>query len=101
MSLKPRKQEDPVHPIARPFLWLESKWFTSSLVWVLGVLAIALGAFDFLHHRHDYLDFAQMPGFYALAGFVSFVVAVMGGWFVIRHFLSRPENYWDGEADDE
>lgn len=101
MSLKPRKKDDPVHPIARPFLWLESKWFTASLVWVLGVLAIGLGAIDFVHHRHDYLEFAQMPGFYALAGFGAFVLAVMGGWFVIRRFLGREENYWDGEAGDE
>lgn len=101
MSEKPSKQDDLIHPLARPFLWLESNWLKSSLVWVLGVLAIGAGAFDFIHHRHDYLEFAQMPGFYALAGFGSFVLAVMGGWFIIRRFLGRDEDYWDGEAGDE
>ncbi|SDM06130.1 hypothetical protein [Maricaulis salignorans] len=101
MSQKPAKKDDLVHPIARPFLWLESKWLASSVVWVLGLVVVALGAVDFFHPRHEYLDFAQTPGFYVLAGFISFVAAVMGGWFVIRQFLGRAENYWDGEAGDE
>jgi len=101
MSQKPAKKDDLVHPIALPFLWLESNWLQSSLVWVLGIVVIGLSALDFFYPRHEYLGFAEMPGFYALAGFVSFVLAVMGGWFVIRHFLGRKENYWDGEAGDE
>lgn len=101
MSVKPGKKDDLIHPIARPFLWLESNWLKSSLVWVLGVVVIGLGAIDFVHHRHEYLEFAQTPGFYAMAGFGSFVLAVMGAWFVIRRFLGREENYWDGEAGDE
>ncbi|WP_417483016.1 hypothetical protein [Maricaulis sp.] len=101
MSQKPSKKDDLIHPIARPFLWLEADWLKASLVWVLGVLTIGLAAIDFFHHRHEYLEFAQMPGFYALAGFGSFVLAVMGGWFIIRRFLGREENYWDGEAGDE
>ena len=102
MSTPPKKsRDDSIHPIAQAFLWLDSAWLKASLVWVLGLAAIALGAFDFLHHRHDYLEFAASPGFYALWGFGSFVLAVMGGWFIIRKFLGRDEDYWDKEADDE
>jgi len=93
------KHDERVHPAARPFLWLDAPWLKSSMLWILLVLAVGFGAIDLVHHRHEYVHLAELPGFYVLWGFGSFVLAVMIGWFVIRGLLGREEDYWDGEGD--
>lgn len=97
MSDQSGKPDERIHPAARPFLWLDAPWLKSSMIWILLVLAVGLAAIDFVHHRHEYVPLAEFPGFYAIWGFGSFVLAVMIGWFVIRGLLGRREDYWDGE----
>lgn len=99
MSDQSGKHDELVHPAARPFLWLDAKWLKSSMLWILLVLALGFAAIDLFHHRHEYVHLAETPGFYALWGFGSFVLAVMVGWFVIRGLLGREEDYWDEEGD--
>jgi len=101
MSTKPDNKDDHIHPLARPFLWLEAKWLKSVMVYVLGAIVFLLAAIDLFHHRHEYVEYATATGFYAWWGFGSFVLAVMGGWFIIRHFLGREEDYWDKDAGDD
>tara|TARA_B000000441_G_scaffold22054_1_gene13347 strand:+ start:2772 stop:3005 length:234 start_codon:yes stop_codon:yes gene_type:complete len=49
---------------------------------------------DFTFHRHEYFSFAEIYGFPAFFGFVSFVFIVMlGKW--LRKFLMRKEDYYD------
>ena len=96
-----KKSDELVHPLAKPFLFLDSKWLKSSMIWIFGLLTIALIASDFLHPRHEYVHLAEIPGFYAYWGFGAFVLAVMVGWFVIRGLLGREENYWDKESGDD
>ena len=99
MSDQNDKHDELIHPAARPFLWLDSGWLKSSMIWILLALTLAFVVPDFFHHRHEYVELAQFYGFYAMWGFGAFVLAVMGGWFVIRHFLGREESYWDGEGE--
>ena len=101
MSESNGKKDELIHPVARPFLWLDAKWLKQSMIWVLGIAAVALGAVDFFHHRHEYVSLAEFTGFYALWGFGSFVLAVMIGWFVVRGVLGREENYWDKGGKDD
>ncbi|WP_300529619.1 hypothetical protein [Maricaulis sp.] len=95
------KSDELIHPVARPFLWLDAPWLKSAMIWVFGVLALAFAAVDLFHHRHEYVPFAETYGFYAWWGFASFVAAVMIGWFGIRKFLGREENFWDKESHDD
>ena len=95
------RNDDLVHPAAKPFLWLDAAWLKSSMIWVLLALTLAFVAVDFFHHRHEYVHLAEFYGFYALWGFGAFVLAVMGGWFVVRGLLGREESYWDGKSDGE
>ena len=48
-------------------------------------------------NRHEYLDFANATGFYAIWGFAAFAIAVLSGW-PLGKLLRRDEDYY-GEAD--
>lgn len=95
------KHDELIHPVARPFLWLDSGWLKGSMIWIFLVATLGFVAVDFFHHRHEYVDLAEFYGFYAMWGFGAFVLAVMVGWFVIRGLLGREEDYWDGDSSDE
>lgn len=97
----PDTKDELVHPAARPFLWLDSKWLKSWMIWILLALTLAFAAVDFVRPRHEYVHLAEFYGFYAMWGFASFVLAVMGGWLVIRRLLGRREDYWDDTSDGE
>lgn len=101
MTERSDHKDELVHPLARPFLWLDSKWLKSSMIIVFGVLTLALAGADIVWPRHEYVHTADMIGFYALYGFVAFALAVFIGWIVIRGLFGRAENYWDGEGDDD
>ena len=95
-----QNNDDLVHPAARPFLWLDAPWLKKSMIWILLVATLGFVAVDFFHHRHEYVHLAEFYGFYAMWGFGAFVIAVMGGWFLVRGLLGRSEDYWDREPGD-
>ena len=49
---------------------------------------------DFFIHRHASRDWEQLPGFYAIYGFVAFVVLVLVSK-VLRKLVMRKEDYYD------
>lgn len=49
---------------------------------------------DFFVHRHIYTNWEKLPGFYALYGFVAFVVLIVVSR-LLRRLLTRKENYYD------
>jgi hypothetical protein len=64
-------------------------------------VCIGLFAADFIIHRHIYHDWENLPGFYAIYGFVACVVLVLIAT-QMRKVLMRDEDYYDHEegADD-
>lgn len=91
---------DAIHPAARYFLWLESPLVKSGFLFVIGLASIALGALDLIHHRHEYVSWAEWHGFYAWFGFASFAFAVLMGW-PLRSLLGRKEDYYEKAAGDD
>jgi len=89
-------------PIARLFLWVDDKKKVDRFVHGLyGACALLFGA-DFLYHKHTYVSVENIPGFYALYGFIMcalLVIAAKG----LRLVLKRPEDYYapkDVESED-
>jgi hypothetical protein len=68
------------------------------LLYVLYSICALLLAADFLYHRHVQHAWDGWPGFYAGYGFAGCVLLVLIAK-LLRHFLKRPENYYD--AGDE
>ena len=64
--------------------------FLSGFYIVCGLLFVL----DFVIHRHASRDWEQLPGFYAIFGFVAFVVLVIVAK-LMRKLLMRREDYYD------
>ncbi len=58
------------------------------------ILCGALVIADFIIHRHTSLDWEKIPAFYALYGFMAYVLLVVLSNF-LRKLVMREENYYD------
>jgi len=94
----PKPNDDDMHPVSKLlFGWVSSP--RTPLIMLVAVIVIALGLvlYDLSVDRHEYLDFANANGFYAIWGFAAFALAVLSGW-PLGKLLRRDEDYY-GEAD--
>ncbi len=64
------------------------------LLKVFYVVCGLLFILDFVIHRHISTNWEKLPGFYALYGFVAFVVLVVIS-HLLRRLLMRKEDYYD------
>ena len=61
---------------------------------VFYVICAVLFVMDFVIHRHTILKLEELPDFYAIFGFVAFVVLVEGS-ILLRKLVMRKEDYYD------
>ena len=60
---------------------------------ICALLLVADVVFHFVGHKHVHFDIESWPGFYALAGFVSYVGLELGAK-QLRKLVKRPEDYY-------
>jgi len=94
----PHGKDDGVHPLARPFLFLDSTRARDIISLCIVLIAMILLAIDFFVDRHGETEIAETPGFYAVYGFACFALAVLSGW-PLRAILMRGPDYY-GESED-
>lgn len=61
---------------------------------VFYVVCAVLFVLDFVIHRHTMHHLEELPGFYAVFGFVAFVALVVGS-ILLRKLVMRKEDYYD------
>jgi hypothetical protein len=61
---------------------------------VFYVICAILLVLDFVVHRHTIFKWEELPGFYAIFGFVAFVALVEGSK-ILRKLVMRKEDYYD------
>lgn len=61
---------------------------------VFYAICVILFVMDFVVHRHTIFKWEELPGFYAIFGFVAFVVLVEGSK-LLRKLVMRKEDYYD------
>jgi len=94
----PKPNDDDMHPTSKLlFGWVSSPRTPLILLILVVLISIGLVVFDLAVNRHEYLDFANANGFYAIWGFAAFALAVLSGW-PLGKLLRRDEDYY-GEAD--
>ena len=64
------------------------------LVRTLYLVCFLLVVLDFVVHRHTTHEWDQLPGFYAIYGFLAYVVIVVGAQ-QLRKLVMRKEDYYD------
>ena len=88
--------------LCRKLLWLDNMKNVDRIVDSLYFLCAALFLADFFYKKKTYLDLEDIPGFYAIYGFImcaALVVCARG----MRIFLMRDEAYYapnDVEAEE-
>ncbi len=95
---------DPVIAPSRPkrlpgdflFGWTSHRHAPNFIFIGMALLSIILIGLDFGVHRHEYIEGAEFPAFYAIFGFTSFAIVVLSGW-PLRKLLGRDENYYDDQ----
>lgn len=66
----------------------------SILVRALYLVCFLLVVLDFVVHRHTTHDWEHITGFYAIYGFLAYVVIVVGAQ-QLRRLVMRKEDYYD------
>ena len=93
-----KPSDENMHPLSRLLFGWVSSSRTPLILLILGILiCVGLVVFDLAVNRHEYLDFANANGFYAIWGFAAFGLAVLSGW-PLGKLLRRDEDYY-GEAE--
>lgn len=89
-----RKDNPENYPwLGHKLLWLDNMKNVERIVYSLYGLCALLFLADFLYKKKTYLDLEDVPGFYAIYGFVmcaALVVCARG----MRLFLMRDEKYY-------
>jgi len=95
---EPKPNDDGMHPMSKLlFGWVGSSRTPLFILLLVIVICVGLVLFDLTVNRHEYLEFANANGFYAIWGFAAFALAVLSGW-PLGKLLRRDEDYY-GEAD--
>ena len=98
MSARNPNDDEQIHPLARPFLWLDKPWARQAPLYLFGAGALGLLIWELFHPRHGYAKYEEVFGFYEIEGFFGFCIAVLAGW-PLRWLLARKPDYYDTEED--
>ena len=74
--------------------WLDRPRSVDKIIRAVAVICLAVLAADFFYEKHGHYSWEEWPGFYALFGFLSFVVIDIGGKG-LRKLVMRDEDYYD------
>jgi hypothetical protein len=93
MSAPIDPKNDDIHPLAKPFLFLDNPKVKAAPFYIFLFLALALLVVEFVHPRHAYGKWEEIFGFYEIEGFFGFCLAVLSGW-PLRWLLARDADYY-------
>ena len=74
--------------------WLDKPKNVSKLIYGLVLLCALSVLADFVWARHGHFDFEEIPGFYAIYGFLAYCFIVLSAK-QMRKLLKRDEDYYD------
>ena len=81
------------------FKWLDYKHSSRIIIGILIVLCVGSVLSDFVYHRYGHFVIEEVPGFFAVYGFVMFSLIILGA-SILRFFLKRSEDYYGNKAVD-
>ena len=77
--------------------WLDDPANVTKLVWLLGIVCVALFLADFFYHKHSHFRFENWIGFYAWYGFLAYCFIVLSAKG-LRKLIKRDEDYYDSRS---
>lgn len=89
-----------IHPLAKPFLFLDKPVVGKALLWIFLAGALGTLGMQIVYHFHPHGGPGDILGFYDFMGFFGFCFVVLMGW-PLRALLARKPDYYAQEGDDE
>jgi uncharacterized PurR-regulated membrane protein YhhQ (DUF165 family) len=65
------------------------------VLWVFYASLVIVVLVEFFIHKHPYFPWEEWPQFYAVYGFVAFVVLIFVAKYILRPLVKRREDYYD------
>jgi hypothetical protein len=62
---------------------------------IICVFLLLLLSVEFFILKHPYFPWEEWHGFYAVFGFVAFVVLIITAKYILRPIIKRKEDYYD------
>ena len=95
-----KKLKETTNPVGSIlFGWLDHRHSTRIIIGTLSVSCFVLLLVDFVYHRHGHFMIEEVPGFFALYGFLMFSLIILGAT-TLRYFVKRREDYYGTKAVD-
>lgn len=99
MADKPKDDPATYPALGRMLTWVDRPGSDKKIVWVLAIACLIVFGLDWTYEKHGYFDVENIPGFYALYGFVMFTGLILVAK-ALRFFIKRPEDYYGDKAID-
>lgn len=74
--------------------WLDDSKNVNLLLYALIAGCVLSVLADFIWSRHGHFDFEEIPGFYAIFGFLAYCIILLSAK-QLRRLIKRDENYYD------
>ncbi len=95
----PKDNPDTYPALGRMLTWVDKPGNGNRIFRALIVVCALLFVADFVIERHGEFEIEDLPGFFAVYGFVSFTVLILAAK-ALRGLIKRPEDYYGDKAID-
>jgi len=85
--------------LGRMLLWVDKPGSANKIFWGLAVVCLLTFLLDFTFEHHGHFAMENIPGFYAVYGFVMFTGLILAAK-TLRVLIKRPEDYYGDKAVD-
>ena len=99
MDRKLSENPDSYPPMGRMLMWFTEPVNTGKIFGTLVGICLLTFLADFTYEKHGHFIVENIPGFFAVYGFVMFTALIFAAK-ILRIFTKRPENYYDKKAID-
>jgi hypothetical protein len=99
MARKRKDDPEKFPPLGRKLLWLERPGSVAKVVTTLVLVCAFLVLSDFFYEKHGHYAEEEVPGFYAMYGFVMFTLLVLAARG-LRVLVGVREDYYGNKAID-
>ena len=86
--------------LGRALLWVDKPGSVTKIFWALAIACIVVFLLDFTYEKHGHFDMENLPGFFAIYGFISFTGLILVAK-ALRVMIKRPEDFYGDKAIDQ
>jgi predicted MFS family arabinose efflux permease len=99
MLEKPQDNPEDYPALGRAISWVDRPGSLRKIIAALAIICVLTFLADFTYEKHGEFAVEDLPGFYAVFGFVGFSGLIVLARF-LRVLIKRPEDFYGNKAVD-